>query len=511
MSIFSKVRVKKPKYSKFNLGHNVKLTCNFGELIPFMCNEVVPGDVFSNKSELFLRFAPLLAPIMHEVNVYTHFFYVPNRLIWEDWEDFITGGVTGEDAPVHPHFAFGGPDILKGSLGDYLGIPLEMNAQPRERFRINALPFRAYNLIYNEYYRDQTLSKEAYLSLKSGQDTYGGNYNLVQKRAWEKDYFTSALPFPQRGDDVHINAGSTAPVRGNGALRFTRGAVGDKDVILRTPSVGASAELYANGEKLRVHPDNSGLYADLSDAKGATINTLRRATSLQEFLEIAARVGSRYKEQLLGYFGVNSSDARLQRPEYLGGGKSHVVISDVPQTSETTDKSAQATLAGNGVGYQVTNGFKRRFEEHGILIGIMSVLPRTSYSQGVSKLFLKEDRFDYYFPQFANMGEQPILNKELDATSSQPDEVFGYTPRYAEYKYKPSTIHGDFRDTLNFWHLGRQFENPPKLNEEFIKCNYENLQRIFAVEDNAQDKIIVQLYNDTRAIRPMPYYGTPSL
>ena len=510
MSIFDKISLKKPKGSVFDLGHEVKMSCNFGELIPIMCNEVVPGDVFNHSSEIQLRFAPLLAPIMHRVNVYTHFFFVPNRLVWDDWEDFMTGGKDGKLQPLMPYFPFdveGGLGI--GSLADYFGLP----ADKPIKANINALPFRAYNLIYNEYYRDQNLQEEAYLSTKSGADTYSGKYKVL-KRCWEKDYFTSALPWPQRGDDVHISMGDTAPVvpTGEGIPRFDNHDF--PDAGLKGAARWTSSRLLSDesGNVAKWHED-TGLVADLANSKGATVNDLRKATRLQTWLEKNARAGSRYIEQILAHFGVRSSDARLQRPEYLGGGKAPVVISDVPQTSQSTDTSAQATLAGNAQSYSNTNSFRRRFEEHGYIIGIMSVLPRTAYQQGIPKQFLKEDRFDYYFPEFAHLGEQPILKKEVYSSGipEYDDEVFGYTPRYAEYKYQPSRVAGDFRNSLNFWHLGRIFEDKPELNSDFVSCNDEALQRIFAVTDDQQDKIWVQLYNNTRAFRLMPYHSTPQL
>ena len=513
MSIFDKISLKKPRGSVFDLGHEVKMSCNFGELIPIMCNEVVPGDVFNHSSEIQLRFAPLLAPIMHRVNVYTHFFFVPNRLVWDSWEDFMTGGKHGNLQPLMPYFKLWNMEYKNYPLMDYFGIPEWIIPTDKEGLKINALPFRAYNLIFNEYYRDQNLQDEAVVGTSSGYEDVQ-NYRSIKKRCWEKDYFTSALPWPQRGDDVHISMGDIAPVvpGGDGKPRFNNSEF---------PSAGLAGSARWAGSRLLSDEsgniaewnEETGLVADLANAKGATVNDLRKATRLQTWLEKNARAGSRYIEQILAHFGVRSSDARLQRPEYLGGGKAPVVISDVPQTSQSTETSAQATLAGNAQSYSNTHSWRKRFEEHGYVIGIMSVLPRTAYQQGIPKHFLKEDRFDYYFPEFAHLGEQPILKKEL-YVSEDPEynnEVFGYTPRYAEYKYQSSRVCGDFKKSLNFWHLGRIFEDKPELNSDFVSCNDEALQRIFAVTDDKEDKIWVQLYNNTRAFRLMPYHSTPQL
>ena len=518
-SIFRKLQVKKPKQSRFNLSHEVKLSCNFGELIPILCQEALPGDVFASKSQIFTRFAPLLAPVMHRINVYTHYFFVPNRLIWDEWEDFITGGDDMAASPVHPYFLLTDSYMVpKGSLFDYLGLPTGVKGLGK----VSSLPFRAYNLIFNEWYRDQNLQKELAVNKSSGQEAHTGPYSQVAHRCWEKDYFTSALPFAQKGGDVHISAGESAPVVLSNTEKMQswvtyngdRAAAGDASFSQRgtgAPIDKISTLNASDGARTYLDP-NGTLKADLSNSKGTTINQLRDATRLQEFLEIAARAGSRFKEQLFAHFGVMSKDSRLDRPELIGGGSSNVVISDVPQTSQSTDTSAQATLAGNALSFQENNGFKYKCAEHGFIIGIMSVLPRTAYQQGINKMFLRDDKFDYAFPVFANLGEQPILNKELYVSgAADDDEVFGYTPRYAEYKYQPSRVCGDMRDNLSFWHLGRQFKDRPTLSSKFVECDHKNLSRIFAVEDEKEDKLWVQIYNDVRAIRKLPYFGTPQL
>ena len=514
MSIFTKVKMRKPKKSGFNLSHEVKLSCNFGELIPILVQEALPNDTFRHKSEVLCRFAPLLAPIMHRVNIYTHYFFVPNRLIWDEWEKFISMDYSESDKPIHPHF-FNNPIsqniIQKGSVGDYLGLPTSTDSKAALG-QISALPFRAYNLIYNEYYRDETIQPERYLNTSSGMDIYLGNYDTLARRAWEKDYFTSALPFPQAGGDVHIKLGESAPINPTKTppvFRVNGGETGASEVF---HSADRGVGDLADSKGRTLYFEESGLEADLSNSKGTTIRDFRRANKLQEWLEKNATAGRRYVEQLFAHFGQKSQDSRLQRPEYLGGNKVPVVISDVPQTSQSTDTSAQATLAGNATSLYEDNGFKYNCPEHGYIIGIMSVLPRTAYQDGIPKMFLRDDTFDYAFPTFANIGEQEIKNKELFVTGTEKDdETFGYAPRYSEYKYVPSRVAGDFRDNLSFWHLGRQFKKLPTLSPEFIQCNHENLSRIFAVEDGAEDKLWIQVFNDTRATRCLPYFGTPQL
>jgi hypothetical protein len=451
---------------------------------------------------------------MHRVDVYTHYFFIPNRLVWNEWEDFITGGNDGKQAPVHPSLVVTNSNKLlfsKGSLSDYLGVPTFKNTDnlPGSGVRISALPFRAYQMIYNEYYRDQNLTDEIDFTLSSGNISAQSEVTkltTLRSRCWEKDYFTSALPFPQRGDAVELPLGQVVPNYKT-----------QTEIVDTTGGHVPTNHLLANSDKLEIGPNNgnpTNVHARIENldpmpVDSVTINELRKAEKLQRWLEKSARSGYRYIEQILSHFGVKSSDARLQRPEFLGGGKQPVVISEVLNTTGTDD-APQGTMAGHGISVGSQNRFKQSFEEHGFIIGIVSVLPKTAYQQGLNKMFSRFDKFDYYFPEFANLGEQAVLNKEVFLHDfASMEETWGYQERYAEYKYSPSSVHGDFRDNLAFWHLGRIFSNLPPLNENFVEADPS--KRIFAVEDPTVDELLLQIYHRVDAIRPMPYHSIPSL
>lgn len=510
--LFKTVRARRPKRNVFDLSHERKMSMNMGNLVPILCQEVVPGDTFRLNSEVFMRFAPMAAPIMHRVNVYTHFFFVPNRLVYDDWERFITGGVDGQQLPPFPTFELGDKvyDIGKGSLADYLGIPPIDSSNIR--LKASLLPFRAYTKIYNEYYRDQNLQPEIAINKSGVYSSVDDAAFVLRRRAWEKDYFTSALPWAQRGGNVMLPIQGTAPVTSNAfpTIFENDGSPQYSENVNYISSGNAGGLQTSSGASLKIA--DGQLSADLSQATATTINELRRSIRLQEWLEKNARAGSRYIEQILSHFGVKSSDARLQRPEFLGGGKSPVVISEVLQTSSTDETTPQGNMSGHGVAVGNTHSFKKYFEEHGYVIGIMSVLPRTAYQQGVPRHFLKQDKFDYYWPTFAHLGEQPIYNSELFlsvGTDEQNRTTFGYTPRYAEYKHALSTVHGDFRDNLSFWHMGRIFTTGPVLNSTFVQS--DPTHGIFMVTDPEVHKLYVQIFHNMRAIRPMPQYGTPTI
>lgn len=554
-NIFNSIRLKRPKRNVFNLSYENKLTMNMGELVPIMCMPIVPGDKFRVNTEALVRLAPLVAPMMHRVNVYTHYFFVPNRLVWDQWEAFITKGVDGEDVPVLPFLqlqdnlltAEGDIPWLFGdsTLWDYLGLPTAKGIGSKVNesvvngvhfpngFRVSALPFRAYQLIYNEYYRDQNLSEAVPLNLSSGSD----NANLVdlvqlRRRSWEKDYFTSALPWLQRGPEVTVpvggafgnvvvdpSAGKQKFVDEKGNV-FIPGTTAGTGMIQmgdpgHTPSVigelmtGDTSGTFASQSHVWLDPN--GTLKVNGDEAGISIQDLRTSNALQRWFERNARGGSRYIEQILAHFGVRSSDARLQRPQFLGGGKMPVAVSEVLQTSSTDSTSPQANMAGHGISAGVNNGFKHYFEEHGYVIGLMSIMPRTGYQQGVPRDFTKFDNMDFYFPEFAHLSEQEIKNQELYVSNDPTynEGTFGYTPRYAEYKYHESEAHGDFRGNMSFWHLNRIFENKPNLNTAFVECNPSN--RVFATSGTRDDKFWVQIYQDVKALRLMPKYGTPML
>lgn len=445
----------------------------------------------------------MIAPMMHRVNVYMHYFFVPNRLVYDNWQNYITGGSTGLLEPTFPTIELNEANKTlwdHGSLADYLGVPApEAGSTLVSSAHINALPFRAYQLIYNEFYRDQTLTPAVGVTKL---DTVSSGEEIaimdLRYRSWEKDYFTSALPWTQRGATVVLP--NTPTYKKPSIVR---------NVEDDEPYPSSSLDpLSSQGGELYDAVGLKELYLDNITGIDISIINLRRAARLQEWLEKNATGGSRYIEQILAHFGVKSSDARLQRPEYLGGGKTPVVISEVvSMVKEATNP--QGTMAGHGISVGNLMGFNKFFEEHGFVIGIMSVMPRTAYQQGLPRMFSKVDRFDYYWPEFAEIGEQPILQKEvmLDLATILNDNVFGYTPRYAEYKFNLSTIHGDFKTSLSYWHMARIFVDPPVLNDSFVEC--VPTVRPFAVETG--DHLWIQLYNSVKALRPMPVFGTPRL
>lgn len=555
-NIFNSVRLKKPKRNVFNLSYENKLTMNMGELVPIMCMPIVPGDKFRVNTEALVRLAPLVAPMMHRVNVYMHYFFVPNRLVWDRWEDFITKGIDGEDTPVLPRFNVradwvneGMSSLISnGSLWDYLGLPSvkaigsstvssDANAVSfPDGFSVSSLPFRAYQLIYNEYYRDQNLTDPIDIYLGSGAEpTYSGIKSLLtlRRRAWEKDYFTSALPWLQRGPEVTvpIDGGQTgldvyyqSPGTSKGQVwrdqlgrDWSIGSVYDPALIAypgQKPDQGQYVATKSGGtahDNRAPQLDPNGTLKVDVDEMGVSIQDLRTSNALQRWFERNARGGSRYIEQILAHFGVRSSDARLQRPQFLGGGKMPIAVSEVLQTSSTNATSPQANMAGHGISAGVNNGFKHFFEEHGYVIGLMSILPRTGYQQGVPRDFTKFDNMDFYFPEFAHLSEQEIKNQELYVSSDPTynEGTFGYAPRYAEYKYHESESHGDFRGNMSFWHLNRIFSDRPNLNTSFVECNPSD--RIFAMAGTRDDKFWVQIYQDVKALRLMPKYGTPMI
>lgn len=521
MKVFDRIQLKSPKRSAFDLSHGRKFSMNMGDLVPVLCTEVIPNDKIRLNMEHLVRMQPLLAPMMHHVNVTTHFFFVPNRLIWNDWENFITGGEKGNSNPVFPTLKVTNSIQYKnvglgiGSLADYLGVPVKQFEgktgilQPNQ---ISALPFRAYQLIYNEYYRDQNLEEPVEFGKSSGV-TEAGSLSVtsnsptrqllrLRKRAWEKDYFTSALPFAQKGEQM------TIPITGEFPVKFTNMFGGNSKEVKATTNIDGDIDLNA----LNAQNEAGYLNTELTGSTGTTINELRAASRIQRWAEKNARSGNRYVELILSHFGIKSSDARLQRPEYLGGGKTPITISEVLQNSATEEDSPQGNMAGHGVSPGSTNQFSRRFEEHGYIIGIMSIMPRTGYYQGIPRHFMKTDKFEFAWPDLAHMGEQQVHAGEIYFSPEQATgnrDSFGYQPRYSEYRFINDTVHGDFVDTLKYWHMAREFEERPYLNESFIKANPTN--RVFAVTDPTYPKLLVQTYSKMQAIRSLPKYGNPGM
>lgn len=510
MSIFSKVSILKPKRNKFDLSHEKKFSLDMGYLYPVLVQDILPGDVFRVNSEVFLRFAPLLAPVMHRIDVTMHYFFVPNRLVHDEWEDFITGGRTGLIEPVSPYFVLDDTNndtglFRSGTLADFMGLPSLEPATPIvNQVNISALPFRAYQLIYNEYYRDQNLEAEVNFGgigsgiIASGSTAFQ-NLMVLRRRNFQKDYFTSALPWAQRGNDVTMPVETIVDTAWGKASGLPLDTAGD---VLHDNT----GQLYTDQGPQNIELRGEGI--------SFTINELRRSIKVQEWLERMARGGARYIEQLASQFGVISSDARLQRPQYLGGGKQPVVISEVLSTfQQEAEGVPQGNMAGHGVSVGSQNYFKKAFEEHGFVIGIMSVTPKPAYQQGICRMLTRHEKFDYAWPIFGNLGEQEINAMELyyNPASAPSFPTFGYVPRYSEYKYGYSTVHGDFKDTLSFWHLGRIFESEPYLNSDFIRVTPGEFNRVFATGESSTDKMYCQLYHKIDALRPLPYYGTPMI
>jgi len=573
MKQFETVPIKKPAMNVFNLSHDVKSSYNFDKLYPFFVHPINPGETFNVRAEVFLRAMPMLAPVMHNVDLFAYFFFVPNRLIWNaqkkrDWRTFITGGEKGDFGAfgkdnteftdyVLPHFRynqfaeFGTANAelhRDGSLLDHMGFASFTGAASLDRDEpYSSLPFRAYQCIWNEYFRNQNVQDEIEFSYDLGQET---TQNLIKilsfrKKCWEKDYFTSCLPFQQRGEAVLLPISIGTP-SGSAMLDVTISDIDDRTGSGVSPL--AMTQVLRNGNQSYASigiygPDanKTNVPGDEVDLKGTaslsaedlsftglqvgTITDFRYCLRLQQWLENNARCGSRYIEQILAHFGVTSSDARLQRPELLGGGKIPLIFSDVPQTSADTEisggVSVQGNLAGKGTLYGKTAGFKKYFEEHGILMGILSIIPRTSYSQGIPRYWSAMDKTDFYFPEFAHLSEQAVLNQEVyyDPTESNksdeslnPTGVFGYQGRFTEYRYIPSSVHGELKNSLQYWHFGRLFPSLPRLNAQFVEANTR--ANVFAIEDIANgndDPFVAQLHLDVKAVRPMPKFAVPTL
>jgi len=531
-NVFTDVMMSSPETSRFDLGHEKKFSFNMGELVPTCLMEVLPGDKFSLSYANLLRFAPLVSPVMHRIRVKTEYFFVPSRILFASWEEFITGV---SEPPVAAPTVELDDVVLEGSLADYLGIPPgQYNANP---LKVSALPFAAYCKIFDEYYRDQNLVTAKFVPLIPGDNSSAYAPILNDNplfRAWEHDYFTSALPTSQQGSDVELPLVSQANI----PVQYTPNGNGDFVVDPDTglpfnfdgaTGVGGGPVPFTSTFRADWAVGDNGLVAGLDNSahlsvdiqgEAATINDLREAFSLQAFLERTIRGGARYIEQIRSHFGVKSSDARLQRPELIGRSSQNMVISEVLSTAQSSNDAATAQvtvggLAGHGIHSGGEGGMHYSAEEHGFIIGIISVIPDTAYQDGVSRLWTKEDRLDYAWPSFAHLGEQEIRNKEVLAHDTDSDDydlegIFGYIPRYSEYRYHPSSVAGQFRSSLAFWTLGRQFNpaSPPALNAEFVTCFPS--RDIFAVVDENVDTILAQVINQHSVVRRLPRYGIPS-
>ena len=502
---FSKVPQADIQRSTFNRSHGLKTTFDAGYLVPILVDEVLPGDTFSVKAMGFGRLATPIYPIMDNLYVETFFFFVPNRLIWDNWERFngAQDNPTDSTSYLVPQITLGaGVSIADSTLFDYMGLPINVNG-----IEFNNLHGRAYNLIWNEWFRDENLQNSVTVDKDDGPDSV--NDYVLLKRGKRHDYFTSALPWPQKGDAVNLPLGGQAEVHVAGAATTPIGVFDDTLNAYSNLAIGGSAQ-YTGGGATAV---GGQMYTDLTTATAATINELREAFQIQRLYERDARGGTRYTEILQSHFGVTSPDARLQRPEYLGGGKSPVGFEAIPQTSSTDATTPQgnvAAMAQVGVG---GHGFTKSFTEHGVIIGMANVFADLTYQQGMNRMWKRRDRWDFYWPALSHLGEQAILNEEIYTQGTATDtDVFGYQERYAEYRYKPSQITGKMRSaatgSLDVWHLSQDFSALPVLNNTFIEEN-PPIDRVVAVTN--EPDLIFDWFFDMKTTRPMPVYSVPGL
>lgn len=566
MDIFSEIKKQTFPRNKFDMSFDNKLTTEFGRLTPMMCKELMPGDDIKHEHELFVQFMPLNAQMMHRFYARTEYFFVPHRLVYEQFNSFLTGGPDGTDI-IEPPFMTAkqvadAQGFVNSSLGDYMGLPGSGTSAgtPNEGRYINSMPFRSYQLIYNEWYRDENTIPEVEFSKLGGQETNTDVANILQirQRAWRKDYFAAALPWPQKGPTVVVPLADVAYVypamfqveegfNPTGSPSIAARGVGQNldsamltlemvnagsSSLPKVPFDDSSAGLHnhdvidakqpywlnidkTNGDEVVQGYRNAALVADLRQATALSIEELRRAFAVQEWLELNAIGGTRDVEMIYTHFGVRVPDYRLGRPEYVAGYSQDFTIGNVYSTvnNDETAGTIQAIPVSNVQSNGASNSFRYYAEEHGYLIGIVTIMPRASYFQGLPRMFgRRQDKFDYYWPKFAQLGFQPIYQEELYMDSNE-NEVFGYTPRYSEFKFSTDEIHGAFRGDLNDYHAARIFQAPPNLNQQFLEINggSDGINRIFNYTGTDADHILIDIYHHMSKVSSMVYFGTPRI
>lgn len=515
---FSQVPKAEIPRSSFDRSHGLKTTFSSGYLIPIFCDEALPGDTYSVNMTVFARLATPLHPVMDNMVMNSFFFFIPSRLLWTNWQRF-----NGEQDNPGDSIDFLLPQMLAPAGGyaantiyDYFGLPTLVAG-----FAHTSLPFRAYNLCYNEWFRDQNLQNSVTV-LKGDTNDPPATYTLL-RRGKRHDYFTSSLPWPQKGPGVDIPLGTSAPIVGMSAP-FSASGIANPAVTLGTtvagdrpvgsPIIGGMNFDVQTLGPLNATTNRPQIFADLTNASAATINQLRQAFQVQKLYERDARGGTRYTEIIRAHFNVVSPDARLQRPEYLGGGSSSINLYSVPQTSSTdAEPTPQGTLGAYGTISSSGHGFTKSFTEHGWIIGMVAVRADLNYQQGLNRMWSRRTKLDFYWPALSHIGEQAVLNKEIYTQGNASDElVWGYQERYAEYRYKPSLITGEFRSnfpqSLDTWHLAQDFSTLPLLNAAFIE-DRPPIARVIAVQD--EPEFIGDFYFKMRTARPMPVYGVPGL